>query len=160
MRAQALWFGRPAASPFEAEVARYVRRVSRRWAAQDTPLRPAAGGRQSDHGRVLAAEADAARGRTPAGWRRVALDRAGRQMSSEQLTSWLASAEETSAPGVAFVVGSDLGLARQLRDESDLVLSLSAMTLPHLIARLVLWEQLYRATQILGAGSYHRPRVE
>ena len=81
-------------------------------------------------------------------------------MSSEQLASWLATAEQRSTVGVAFVVGSDLGLARDLREECDLVLSLSTMTLPHLLARLLLWEQLYRATQILGAGRYHRPRVQ
>ena len=160
MRVATLWFGRPAASPYEQEVERYVRKVSRRWAAEDAPLRPASGGRAADPGRVLAAESEAVRRRIPAGWRRIVLDREGRQVSSEQLASWLATAEQRSTVGVAFVVGSDLGLARDLREECDLVLSLSTMTLPHLLARLLLWEQLYRATQILGAGRYHRPRVQ
>jgi len=43
---------------------------------------------------------------------------------------------------------------------ADERLSLSAMTLPHLLARLLLWEQLFRATQILGGGSYHRDGVQ
>jgi len=57
---------------------------------------------------------------------------------------------------LAFVLGSDLGLAPSLRNRADDVISLSSMTLPHLLARLMLWEQLYRATDILGGGNYHR----
>jgi 23S rRNA (pseudouridine1915-N3)-methyltransferase len=55
-----------------------------------------------------------------------------------------------------FVVGSDLGLHPDLLDRADEKISLSPMTLPHLLARLLLWEQLFRATHILGGGAYHR----
>jgi 23S rRNA (pseudouridine1915-N3)-methyltransferase len=63
-------------------------------------------------------------------------------------------------PGVLFAVGSDLGLDRGFVDQAGEQLSLSDLTLPHLLARLVLWEQLFRATQILGGGSYHRDVVQ
>ena len=67
--------------------------------------------------------------------------------------------ERQAPPGVAFVLGSDLGVASSLRDQADVVLSLSPMTLPHLLARLMVWEQLYRATDILGPGNYHRSGI-
>jgi 23S rRNA (pseudouridine1915-N3)-methyltransferase len=90
----------------------------------------------------------------------VALDEAGRRVDSERFARVLGDAEQTGIPGVAFVVGSDLGLAAELRRQADLELSLGPMTLPHLLARLVLWEQLFRATHILGGGGYHRVRVQ
>ena len=61
---------------------------------------------------------------------------------------------------MVFAIGSDLGLDRALVEGADEQLSLSAMTLPHLLARLLVWEQLFRSTQILGGGAYHRVGVQ
>jgi 23S rRNA (pseudouridine1915-N3)-methyltransferase len=61
---------------------------------------------------------------------------------------------------VAFVVGSDLGLDPGLARTADRVVSLGPLTLPHRIARLVLWEQIFRATSILAGGRYHRLGVQ
>jgi 23S rRNA (pseudouridine1915-N3)-methyltransferase len=57
---------------------------------------------------------------------------------------------------VVFVVGSDLGLAGELRREALLELALSRLTLPHQLARVVLLEQLYRALDLAAGGPYHR----
>lgn len=156
MKVRVVWFGRPAASPFEREIEHYRSRVARRWPAEDLPVRPARGGRDGDPQRALAGEAEAARRVVPGGWRLVALDRRGRGLSSEQLAGWMGAREADGSDGVALVVGSDLGLEPALTGAADLRLSLGAVTLPHLLARLVLWEQLYRCTQILGGGRYHR----
>ena len=48
---------------------------------------------------------------------------------------------------------------KELRAEAHMIISLSAMTLPHQLTRLILWEQLFRATHILGGGSYHRSSI-
>lgn len=159
MKLAVLWFGRPAASPFEPQVETYRRRVCQRWPASDVALKPAAPGRDSDPARALAREARTVRERVPAGWLLMALDQRGRQVDSEELAATLAKVEERGSAGLALVIGSDLGLDRTLRAEAEQRIALSRLTLPHQIARLVVWEQLFRATHILGGGGYHRPDV-
>jgi 23S rRNA (pseudouridine1915-N3)-methyltransferase len=159
LKISVLWFGRPSASPYERQIETYRSRVNRRWRTADQPLRPA-GGREGDEARALALEAEAVRKHIPQGWRLVVLDEQGRSTDSMEFAHILADAEERATPGMVFVVGSDLGVHRELRSEAWQTLSLSPMTLPHLLARLVLWEQLFRATHILGAGRYHRHRVQ
>ncbi len=156
MKLRVIWFGRPAASPYEAEVAIYRQRANRRWPAEDLSLKPVRSGRDADPRRAVAAEALAARRVVPSGWRVVALDETGRQLDSQAFAAWLGGAEAAGSEGLAMVVGSDLGLDPDLAASADLRLSLSAMTLPHLLARLLLWEQLYRASDILAGGAYHR----
>jgi 23S rRNA (pseudouridine1915-N3)-methyltransferase len=154
-----LWFGRPSVTPFEEQVAAYVKRVGRRWRASDQPLRPVSG-RDGDARRALAAEAEGVRSRVPRGWRTVVLDEVGETHRSPSFARLLDDAERAGVPGLAFVVGSDLGLDDELKAEAWRRLSLSPMTLPHQLARLLLWEQLFRATDILTGGRYHRLRVQ
>ncbi len=160
MKLRVLWFGRPAASPFEDQVETYRQRVAGRWPAEDVALRPVTAGRDGDPRRALAREADEVRRRVPPGWELVALDETGRQVDSERFAGLLADAEVRAVPGLAVAVGSDLGLDRNLRREARVELALSRLTLPHQLARLLLWEQLFRATHILGGGGYHRRGVQ
>jgi 23S rRNA (pseudouridine1915-N3)-methyltransferase len=86
----------------------------------------------------------------------VALTRGGRMFGSEELAGWLAR-ERTEWPhGLAFLVGSDLGLAPSVLERATLRLSLGPMTLTHETARLVLYEQLYRSFAIERGIKYHR----
>lgn len=156
MKLRLLWFGRPSRSPYEAQVRDYCRRVGHRWQAEDLPLRPDQRGRDNDPKAALSREAKLVAARTLPNFRVVALDEGGLEMSSVQLAGQLARWEDASFSGVQFVIGSDRGLAPELIQGADLRLSLSRMTLPHLLARLFLWEQLYRASDILGSGRYHR----
>jgi 23S rRNA (pseudouridine1915-N3)-methyltransferase len=160
VRLRVIWFGRPAADSFSREVATYRQRVGRRWPAEDTPLKPQAGGRDRDPRRALTVEADVVRRSLPAGWRWVALDESGDSVTSPELASWIDGLEVSGVAGLAFVIGSDLGIDPDLLREADRRLSLGRLTLPHRIARLVLWEQLFRATHIVGGGGYHRPSVQ
>jgi 23S rRNA (pseudouridine1915-N3)-methyltransferase len=160
MRIKVVWFGRPARSPFEEQVALYVKRVSRRWPSEDIALRPAAGGREQDAARALHNEAGAVLGAVPDKWQLVILDERGKAFDSKGLSRWLEESEASATPGLVFAVGSDLGIAAELRQRAALCLSLSPLTLPHLLARVLLWEQLFRATDILGSGRYHRRGVQ
>jgi len=90
------------------------------------------------------------------GWRVVALDERGRSRDSEVFARWLADLEDRGVGGILFAIGSDLGLDPAFLDQADERISLSPMTLPHMMARVLLWEQLFRATSILGGGAYHR----
>ena len=160
MRLRVTWFGRASASPYEEQIETYRQRVNRRWPSEDCPLRPVSGGREKDPRRVLRLEAEAVVRHSDAGWRMVALDERGRSRDSEGFARWLAGFEDRGVGGIQFVIGSDLGLDTALLDQADERISLSPMTLPHLLARALLWEQLFRTTSILGGGAYHRSCVQ
>jgi 23S rRNA (pseudouridine1915-N3)-methyltransferase len=85
----------------------------------------------------------------------VALDERGRALSSTQFAQMLGKLQAEGRE-VAFCIGSAEGLSDAVRARAQQVLSLSAMTLPHRLARLVLVEQLYRAFTLLRGEPYHR----
>ena len=87
-----------------------------------------------------------------------ALDERGEQPSSRELAGRLERAMHRGKeqPGIALCIGGPDGLPEALRKRSDYLLSLSRLTLPHRLARLILLEQLYRAASILGGEPYHR----
>lgn len=85
----------------------------------------------------------------------VALDERGKALSSVELSQWVAR-QQQSGRDLAFAVGGDEGLAQPVREAAALVLSLSRLTLPHRLARLVLMEQLYRAFTLLRGEPYHK----
>jgi 23S rRNA (pseudouridine1915-N3)-methyltransferase len=88
-------------------------------------------------------------GAIPKGARRIALDERGRQLGTAQFAKLLA------APA-AFVIGGADGLSAATKSQADLVLGLSAMTLPHALAQVILLEQIYRAATLLTGHPYHR----
>jgi len=91
-----------------------------------------------------------------AGCHVVCLDREGRMCSSEELAVLVREREERPPQRTAFVVGGACGLAPALLRAAPERLSLGPATLPHQLARVVLAEQLYRATTILRGEPYHR----
>jgi 23S rRNA (pseudouridine1915-N3)-methyltransferase len=104
-------------------------------------------------------EGERLRHATPAGAVRVALTRSGRAYSSEQFARLVGRWRE-GARDVAFLLGGAHGLAESLIQDASSGLSLSPMTLPHELARLLLLEQLYRAGTILRGAPYHKgPRA-
>lgn len=86
----------------------------------------------------------------------VALDERGEQFSSTQLADALRLKIDGGLKRIAFVVGGPLGLHSQLLRGADLTLSLSKMTLPHELAKVVLLEQIYRAFSIMRGEKYHK----
>lgn len=115
---------------------------------------PATRGRTPEQ--VMAAEGERLLGRIPAGAEVVALDRTGRSWSSEELAQHLQRLSVEAHPGVALVIGGAYGLSNEVVSRADRRLSLSTMTLPHELARLVITEQLYRAGTILRGEPYHK----
>lgn len=106
-------------------------------------------------GTVLASEKARILAAIPAGSVKIALDERGKALSTADLARKLAQWMEQGRD-VAFVIGSADGLDEGLKKEADLLLSLSAMTLPHAMVRVMLAEQLYRATSLLRNHPYHR----
>lgn len=105
---------------------------------------------------VMAAEGERLIARIPDAARVVALDRGGVRWSSEQLADELEALAVSSHPGMALVIGGAFGLSSGVRQRADQRLSLSNMTLPHELARLVITEQIYRAGTILRGEPYHK----
>jgi 23S rRNA (pseudouridine1915-N3)-methyltransferase len=85
----------------------------------------------------------------------VTLDEGGTEMSTRELAAWL-DGRMREGRDLAFLVGGPDGLAPEVLARGDLSLSLSRLTLPHALVRVVLAEQLYRAMSILGRHPYHR----
>ena len=92
----------------------------------------------------------------PAGATLVALDRRGQVLDSQAFADRLARWRDTSVGDVAFLVGGAEGHAEPLLKKAALVLSFGAMTWPHMLARAMLAEQIYRAQQMLAGHPYHR----
>jgi 23S rRNA (pseudouridine1915-N3)-methyltransferase len=86
----------------------------------------------------------------------VALDRMGKNMSSEQLAAWLGERLSLGQGEFTFVIGGALGLAPKVRRACSLRLSLSAMTFAHEMSLVILLEQIYRAFSILKGTEYHK----
>jgi 23S rRNA (pseudouridine1915-N3)-methyltransferase len=132
----------------------YARRLPRDYALELVELKPGA----RDAGRSVAQvlEAEAVRiEQACTGSRRVVCDERGQAWTTRQLADALARWREESA-GVAFVIGSADGLAPRVRERADTLLALSAFTLPHGLARVLLAEQIYRATCLATGHPYHR----
>ena len=90
----------------------------------------------------------------------VALDLKGKMLSSEQLAGQVERWRQEWSHPVVFLVGSDLGLDPELLRRCRARWSLGPLTLPHQLARLVLYEQLYRSLAIGSGIQYHRPPQE
>lgn len=86
----------------------------------------------------------------------IALCIEGKEMSSEQLSRRLGAMKNRGNSRLCLLIGSSNGLDEQLKAEANLCLSMSPMTFPHHLARVMLLEQLYRAFSIESGGKYHK----
>lgn len=130
--------GKIARTPEAELVARYEKRLG--WPVRITEL-PDSGGRAPE---------------LPANSRVVLLDERGRNLSSEELAQVLGRWRDDGVREARFVLGAADGHGAEERAAADLVLAFGAATWPHLLARAMLLEQLYRASTILAGHPYHR----
>lgn len=80
----------------------------------------------------------------------------GKLLSSEELARTLADAAIAGRSTVDFIIGGSYGLSSEVKSRADLRLSMSRMTFPHQMARVILSEQIYRAFEITSGGKYHK----
>jgi 23S rRNA (pseudouridine1915-N3)-methyltransferase len=151
-----LWAGRHQRSNWEEICESYRRRIARMAPVRDVPVRARVG---PDDPQRLKAEGQALLAAVPPSAWTFALDSRGEALSSEQLAERLARLREEWPHPIAFVIGSDLGLDRAVLDAARFTLSFGPLTLTHELARVVLYEQLYRALSIEAGMSYHREPV-
>ena len=80
----------------------------------------------------------------------------GKTMSSPQFAQMFLDREQSGKPDVCFLIGSSFGMDERLKKQADLRMSMSPMTFPHHLARVLLAEQIYRAYQINRGSRYHK----
>lgn len=137
-------------------VADYEKRAGHYWKLEVAEVDAGTSRGKDDPGAVLAAEADRILARIPEGVEVAVLTRDGNSLSSRDMADWLNDHALHGSPGVALVIGGAYGVHGTVLARARRRLSLSAMTLPHEVARLILTEQLYRAGTILRGEPYHK----
>ena len=88
--------------------------------------------------------------------REVVLDERGKQLSSEAFAATLGRWRDDGVREARFLIGAADGHEERARENADLLIAFGAMTWPHMLARAMLAEQLWRATSILAGHPYHR----
>ena len=106
--------------------------------------------------KALRTEGDAIRERLPKGGAVIALCIEGRPCSSQELSCRMAEFGVQGKTQLTFLIGGSVGLDEDLKRQADWRLSMSPMTFPHHMARIMLLEQIYRASQIAGGTKYHK----
>ena len=139
----------------QASYADYAGRLPREWGLRLTEVAPARHAKKADRKRLLQQEAERLRAAIPAGARTVALDVTGEQWDTPELAArlsdWLNGGRD-----LALLVGGPEGIDPSLLAAAEQRWSLSKLTFPHPLVRVMLAEQLYRAWSILHNHPYHR----
>lgn len=137
MKLHIIAYGKAGRGPEAELVERYLKRIT--WPTFVTEL--------SDRATAPAA---------PAGARSILLDERGAAFSSQAFAARLGKFRDEGTRELRFLIGAADGHSQQQRDEADLLLAFGPATWPHLLARAMLAEQLYRAFAILTGHPYHR----
>ncbi len=136
----------------------YKKRLSRYCDLEICEIEPAyisGNGVQSEIDAALEKEADAIIKKIPVGAAVMPLCIEGKQLSSEDLAREISSFQN-SGTTVVFIIGSSFGLSQRIKQISGSNISMSKMTFPHQLARIMLLEQIYRAFKINEGGAYHK----
>lgn len=104
----------------------------------------------------LEKEADLINSKIPKGAWFCVLTPEGKMLSSEQLSDKLSNIKNSGKSNACFLIGSSYGIADRIKQQADFKLSMSPMTFPHHLARIMILEQLYRAEAIQSGSKYHK----
>lgn len=158
MKLHFVWIGKTKDRPCAALIADYLARIARFAHCEVSELKePSAShsGSDAEH-RVVAQEGEKILAAIARDDYVVLLDEKGRQFSSPALAEFIGARQQAGSKRVAFIIGGFAGVSDLVRQRANLVWSLSQLTLPHEIARVVLTEQIYRAYTLLAGLPYHK----
>ena len=134
----------------------YAKRISRYLPLSIEELKEAKlGGKKADSRQIIQQEGAQLLARVPRGAYTVALDERGKLFSSAELADFLNQHMLNGTPEINFIIGGAYGLSDELKEMSQLRMSLTPMTLTHQMARVLLLEQLYRGMTIIRNEPYH-----
>ena len=156
MKLRLIIVGRDRNDPIVIAADEYVERIRRYFPIEVVEVKEEPLRKGTPIDRVKRAEAERIQKVLRDGEHLVLLDEQGKQLSSEEVAKRLSSFSRDGIGSIAFVVGGPVGLDPEFLRSANERWSLSRMTLPHRIARLILAEQLYRACTILRGEPYHK----
>jgi 23S rRNA (pseudouridine1915-N3)-methyltransferase len=143
--------------PVASVIRDYEERIRRYWRLRTVEVEAGLGKRAKVSATgVLEAERERLLGQLQEAGEVVAMTREGKSLSSRQLSDFLQERALRSVPDITFVIGGAFGLEEEVLRRSSVNLSLSTLTLPHELARLILAEQVYRAGTISRNEPYHK----
>jgi 23S rRNA (pseudouridine1915-N3)-methyltransferase len=155
VRLVVLCVGTPRATHITSAIREYEERAARYFRLEVIEV-PAARYHGGDPGQARLEEAESLSRRMPATLASWALTREGTAMSSRELADELGRVATYGEQGICFLIGGAFGLNDALAQSCQRRMSLSALTFPHDVARLILAEQIYRAGTILRGEPYHK----
>ena len=157
MKFRLLWPRSTADAELGSVVDRYLNRIKHFFPIEVVEIAPGKGGQSAKDAAIIRARDSAGLlAAIPQKGFVVVLDERGQPFDSLKFAKWLERLTVDQPHGVTFVMGGDVGLDDSIRERADKVLSLSAMTLPHQLARVVLVEQIYRACTLMRNIPYHK----
>ena len=144
---------------YTAAAAEYIKRLSTlcRLEVEELPeSRLSAQPSQAEVEAALKKEGESIALRIPAGALTVALCVEGKQLSSVRFSQFLEACALKGRSKLCFLIGGSEGLSEEVKEKAEVRMSMSEMTFPHHLARIMLLEQLYRAFQIREGSRYHK----
>ena len=153
MRVLVLATGKTRKGPLTDLCAEYMKRLKAFWPTQEVELPQVKFGSAEQ---IKAKEAQAQLEKIPQNATVIALDETGKEFSTRQLAQKLETFQNSGTQTLCFIIGGAEGLDDSIRQRADLTLSLSQLTFPHQLARVVLLEQIYRCATLLAGHPYHR----
>ena len=144
--------------PYREMADEYLKRLSRfgKYEEIELPDLPEGGGSAALEEQVKTKEGEAILSRIKPGDHVITLTIPGKQVDSPALAKHLQELRANGAGRIVFVIGGSLGLGKNVLERADEEMSMSKMTFPHQLARVMLLEQLYRSEMILSGGRYHK----
>jgi 23S rRNA (pseudouridine1915-N3)-methyltransferase len=156
MKIRIIWPRSNADAELVAVANRYFERIKHFFPIEVVEIAPQRGRQSENDVAIMRADSERLLAAIPVKGHVVALDERGRSIDSLKFAKWLERLTIDQPHGLIFVMGGDVGLDQSVRQRADDVLSLSAMTLPHQLARVVLLEQIYRACTLMRNIPYHK----
>lgn len=156
MKFRLVWIGSNSDIEFSDAIDRYFNRIRHFFPIEVVEVPPEKDRQKKNDVAIMRAESARVMKAIPPRGTTVVLDQRGESMDSLKFAAWIERVTTGSPYDITFVIGGDIGLDETVRNRADKLLSLSAMTLPHQIARLVLLEQLYRACTLMRNVPYHK----
>ena len=141
-----------AAAEYEKRLSAYCRLVCTELKEEKLPDEPS----QAQIDAAIKKEGERILAVLPQKSKKIALCVEGKQISSEEFSSLLKTAENSGFSQISFIIGGAFGLSEEVKKVCDFRLSPSKMTFTHRFARILLLEQIYRAENIAAGGKYHK----
>ena len=156
MKFRIIYAGSTADAELAAVLERYLNRVRHFFPVEVTEVAPGRGRQAQNDVAIMRAQSARLLAAVPDRGYTVVLDERGRTFDSLKFAKWIERLTIDQPHGVNFVIGGDQGFDDSVRERADTLLSLSPMTLPHQLARVILMEQIYRACTLMRNIAYHK----